>query len=86
MLAVEVLSPSSGIRDATLKKAVYERLGVGSYWLVNPDRIQPVLTVFELDGGVYRQVSHVVGDEPFEAQHPFPVRVVPTDLVAGLRP
>src|SRR5256885_7670358 len=33
VLAVEVISPTSGIRDATLKKAVYARLGVPSYWL-----------------------------------------------------
>ena len=86
VLAVEVISPSSGIRDATLKKAVYERLGVPSYWLVRPDRTEPALTVFELDGSAYHQVAHVVGDVPFEAQQPFPVRVVPADLVAGLRP
>lgn len=86
LLAVEVVSPTSGLSDATLKKAVYERLGVESYWLVHPDRAQPALTVFELDGDEYRQVAHVVGDEPFEAQQPFPVRVVPADLVAGLRP
>jgi len=85
-LVVEVISPSTGIRDATLKKAVYERLGVESYWLVNPDRAQPTVTVFELDGGEYRQVAHVIGAEAFEAQRPFPVRVVPADLVAGLHP
>jgi len=86
VLAVEVVSPSSGIRDATLKKAVYARMGVPSYWLVDPDQDRPALTVFELGGAEYRQVAHVVGGEPFEAQQPFPVQVVPADLVAGLRP
>lgn len=86
MLAVEVISPTSGLRDANLKKAVYARMGVPSFWLVLPDLDQPALTVFELEAGEYRQVAHVVGDEPFEAQQPFPVRVVPADLVAGLRP
>jgi Uma2 family endonuclease len=86
VLAVEVLSPSSGIRDATLKKAVYERLGVDSYWLVRPDRNEPALTAFELDGSEYRQVAHVVGGEAFASQRPFPVRVVPAQLVVGLRP
>ena len=86
VLAVEVISPTSGIRDASLKKAVYARMGVQSYWLVLPDLDQPALTVFEPDGDEYRQVAHVVGAEAFEAQRPFPVRVIPTDLVAGLSP
>ena len=86
VLAVEVISPTSGIRDASLKKAVYARMGVPSYWLVDPNVQQPSLTVFELDGAEYRQVAHVVGDEAFAAEHPYPVRVGPADLVAGLRP
>ena len=52
----------------------------------SPDRSQPTVTVFELDDAEYRQVAHVVGAEAFEAQRPFPVRVIPTDLVAGLSP
>jgi Uma2 family endonuclease len=86
VLAVEVISPTSGIRDASLKKAVYARMGVPSYWLVDPNLQLPALTVFELDGAEYRQVAHVVGGEAFDAVRPFPVRVVLADLVAGLRP
>jgi len=33
---------------------------------------QPRSTVFEWDGGEYRQVAHVIGAEAFEAQRPFP--------------
>ncbi len=86
LLAVEVISPTSGLRDANLKKAVYARMGVPSFWLVLPDLHRPALTAFELDGDEYRQVAHVVGAEAFEAQRPFPVRVVPDDLVVGLHP
>lgn len=86
LLAVEVISPTSEMTDSTLMKAAYARLGVASFWLVLPDRERPVLTAFELEGAEYRQVGHVAGDEAFEATRPFPVRVVPSELVAGLRP
>ncbi len=86
VLAVEVISPTSCLRDASLKKAVYARLGSASFWLVDPARDRPSLTVFELAGGAYREVACVAGDEAWTATQPFPVRVVPADLVRGLRP
>lgn len=86
LLAVEVFSPTSRLKDANLKSAVYARLGVASLWLIDPDPDQPTLTVFELAGGEYRQSARVIGTEAFDAERPFQVRVVPDDLVAGLRP
>ena len=87
VLAVEVISPTSRLRDAHLKKAVYARLGsAASFWLVDPARNKPTLTVFELAGGAYRKVACVAGDEAWTATRPFPVRVVPSDLVRGLQP
>ena len=41
VLAVEVISPTSRLRDAHLKKAVYARLGAPSFWLVDPARDKP---------------------------------------------
>jgi Uma2 family endonuclease len=86
LLAVEVISPTSRLRDASLKKAVYARLGTPSYWLVDPNPDKPSLTVFELSGREYTEAGHVTGDQPWDATRPFPVRVVPADLVRGLRP
>ena len=86
VLAVEVISPTSRLKDANLKKAVYARLGVESFWLIDPDPDQPALTVFELGAHEYGQVAYIVGGEAFEAERPFSVRIVPADLVAGLRP
>lgn len=83
VLAVEVLSPSTALNDLNTKKAAYERLGVPSYWVVDPQ--QPGLTVFELaDDGRYLQVAEVKGEDAFEAERPFPVRIVPAELLGTL--
>jgi len=83
VLAVEVLSPSTAIHDLNTKKAVYERLGVASYWVIDP--VEPALTVFELDvEGRYQQVAKAAGDEPFDAERPFPVRIVSRELLGRL--
>ena len=86
LLAVEVLSHSTRLKDRNLKKAHYERIGVASYWILDP--AEPgALTAFELDGdGRYRQVAHVEGDEEFVATRPFRITVVPARLLDGLRP
>lgn len=86
LLAVEVLSRSTWLKDLNLKKAYYERIGVASYWVLDPTE-PGALTVFELDdAGRYQEVAHVVGDEEFPAQRPFAVPVVPARLLDGLRP
>ncbi|WP_328458845.1 MULTISPECIES: Uma2 family endonuclease [unclassified Amycolatopsis] len=83
VLAVEVLSPSTAIHDLNTKKAIYERLGTHSYWVIDP--AEPALTVFELDvDGNYQQVAKAAGDEVFEAERPFPVRIVPRELLGRL--
>jgi Uma2 family endonuclease len=74
------------MRDLNLKKAAYERFGVPSYWVIDPDLDRPSLRVFELTGGVYAEVAHVTADQEFRAEHPFDVRIVPAGLVAKLRP
>jgi Uma2 family endonuclease len=82
LLAVEVLTPTCTIKDFHLKKALYERLGTVSYWVIDP--IDPTLTVFELDAhGQYQQVAEVEGDDAFETTQPFPVRIVPSELLEG---
>jgi Uma2 family endonuclease len=85
LLVAEVLSPDSALRDLNLKKAAYERFGIPSYWVVDPDLDKPSLRVFELSDGRYREVAHVIGDVPFRAERPFPVEVVPGRLVDELR-
>ncbi|RZQ60402.1 Uma2 family endonuclease [Amycolatopsis suaedae] len=83
VLAVEVLSPSTAIHDLNTKKAVYERIGTASYWVIDPE--EPAVTVFELDDtGRYTQTAKAAGGEPLEVTRPFPVRLVPNDLLGRL--
>lgn len=82
LLVVEVASRSSRRIDRTLKRAVYEEMGIPSYWLVDMLGPQPVLAVLELrPDGRYAEVAVVRGEEAFAAQRPFPVRVVPQALL-----
>ncbi len=78
-LAVEVISPAGLVRDLNIKKHAYERFGVPNYWVIDP--AEPSLIAFELDNGRYQMVASVAGDEPFEATRPFPVRIVPSELL-----
>jgi len=87
LLAVEVASPSTVLVDRNLKRATYERFGIPSYWLLDPDPDSPRLTVLELDAtGHYVEVASIAGDEEFTAERPFGVTVVPADLVRALHP
>jgi Uma2 family endonuclease len=84
VLAVEVLSPSSRLIDTHVKRARFERAGTSAFWIVDPVARpeEARLVASHLDaGGRYREVATVRGDEAFEATVPFPVTVVPADLV-----
>jgi Uma2 family endonuclease len=86
LLAVEIQSPSTALFDLNTKRAVYERFSIESYWVVVPDRDQPELIAFDLRDGRYERIARVQGRQPFRAQRPFPVEVVPARLVADLLP
>lgn len=81
VLAVEVLSPGTRRIDLGTKRLTYEAAGVPAYWLVDPDG--PSLTVLHLQEGRYVEQTVVSGDQPYEAEFPFPVTVVPARLIEG---
>ncbi len=47
-LIVEILSPSSALRDMKEKLSLYERVGVREYWIVHP--VERTVMVFLLSG------------------------------------
>jgi Uma2 family endonuclease len=82
-LAIEVASPSTASYDRNRKKAVYADFGIPAYWIVVPDPDQPAITAFTLAGGVYADDGRAQGEERFARRSPFPVEIVPADLVSG---
>lgn len=79
LLAVEILSPSTRVIDLNVKKERYERGGVASYWVVDPD--VPRLIAWELQGGAYVEVADVGGADEWTATRPFAVTITPAALV-----
>jgi Uma2 family endonuclease len=77
-LVVEVVSPTSALRDTETKRALYARAGVPAYWIIVPDLTEPTISLAELvldDGeGRYRYATHYTTDV-FETQVPWPVRI-----------
>jgi Uma2 family endonuclease len=74
-----VLSPSTRRVDLLLKRDRLQAAGVPSYWLADPEHA--TVTVLELREGVYVEVANLQGDEAFEVSEPFPVRLVPAELL-----
>jgi Uma2 family endonuclease len=84
LLVVEIRSPSTAIIDLNRKKTAYERFNVPSYWIVNPDPVQPEMTVFELRDGRY--VTVAVTTAQLTVERPFSVTIIPAQLTSRLRP
>ena len=79
LLSIEVLSPSTRRFDQLVKRDRLQASGVGAYWLVDPD--EPAITVLELVNGVLVEKQRVSGDERLEVSVPFPVALVPNELL-----
>jgi Uma2 family endonuclease len=80
VLVVEVRSPSTARVDQLVKREVYERAGVASYWLVDP--LTPAVTVLELAAGTYAERGRVTGDQTLEVTQPFPAALKPSSWLS----
>lgn len=80
LLAVEVLSPSTRNVDLVLKRAAYAGGGVESYWVVDPT--EPSIRSLRLEGTEYVEEAIVAGDDTFTTDKPFPVTIVPGQLLS----
>jgi Uma2 family endonuclease len=64
-LVVEILSESTGRRDKTIKKALYERFGVKEYWLADP--MYRTMEQFVLTGDGYRLAATLTEQDVLRA-------------------
>jgi Uma2 family endonuclease len=60
-LVIEILSPSTGERDRTIKKKLYARAGVMEYWLVDPE--SKTIEVLKLSEAGFERVALYKRDE-----------------------
>lgn len=74
-LAIEILSPSTRRRDQVIKRRLYERVGVGEYWIVDP-KLKAV-TVLRLAAGSYQVSELTLADGAVLASPLFPGLTVP---------
>lgn len=84
VMVAEVASPSTRLHDRNTKQAHYARLGVPSYWVLDP-RAPGELEVLELVDGRYRPRARAIGDDTVTVERPFAVAVSPARLLDGLR-
>jgi Uma2 family endonuclease len=76
-LVVEVVSPSSALRDTETKRALYARAGVPAYWIVVADEDKETIALAELRLGAdatYEFVTHYTTGV-FTTAHPWPVTI-----------
>ena len=78
VLAIEVLSPNKPEHDLVRKFGGYARFGVPHYWIVNP--VGETLFAYRLQEGRYVEAGQAEGEELFEVDDPFPVRLRPAAL------
>ncbi|CAM3697174.1 Uma2 family endonuclease [Nocardiopsis rhodophaea] len=82
LLAVEIVSPESVLRDNHTKRREYAEFGIESYWIINPAPEKTGLVELRLENGAYTEIAQIYGEEVFETDTPFPIKLVPHWLTA----
>ncbi|MFI7613366.1 Uma2 family endonuclease [Nonomuraea terrae] len=82
LLAVEVVSPGTQVRDRATKTQAAAAAGIPAYWRLELDE-GPTLYAYELDGDSYRgPVAHKPGNTA-RFTSAYPVSFDPADLIDG---
>ena len=67
LLVVEVLSMATALKDTTTKFDLYEREGVPTYIIIDPDKEKA--EIFELHEGKYRRVQKIEHEGIYRFAH-----------------
>lgn len=66
-LLVEILSQSTGRKDKTIKKAMFEQFGVKEYWIIEPE--YRTVDQFILMDGKYQLIATLADDQWLTSPH-----------------
>jgi len=77
-LVVEIVSPTTSRNDRVTKAQIYARHAVPAYWIVDPE--QESVEIYLLEGGGYRLVATLHGDNPQPAPPFEGLRLTPSSL------
>ena len=78
-LVVEVVSSGTARIDRMIKFSRYAEGGIGQDWIVDPQ--VPSIKVYDLVDQAYALVAEGAGPDPVSLTAPFPVTIVPRELV-----
>ncbi|WP_409236949.1 Uma2 family endonuclease [Streptomyces sp. PA5.6] len=73
ILAIEVVSPDSELRDREVKPRKYAKAGVPHFWRVENDHGRPVVYVFELEPVSRQYAPTGIFHEDLKVSVPFPI-------------
>jgi Uma2 family endonuclease len=79
-LAVEIVSPSTKLRDRALKTETYAAAGIPTYWRIELDE-GPTVYVHELDGESYPTPTAYKAGTVASLTTPYPLTFDPGDLI-----
>jgi Uma2 family endonuclease len=79
VLVVEVVSRSSVTHDRVTKRALYARMGIEHYWIV--EQVPGLrVTALRLEGEEYVEQASAAGEDLLEVSEPFSLVLRPADL------
>ncbi|MBB4929402.1 Uma2 family endonuclease [Lipingzhangella halophila] len=80
LLAVEVVSPDSMVRDRERKPQIYAQAGIPHFWRVENDGGEPKVYVYELDPATRTYVARGIHEDRLKVSSPFEIDIDLTEM------
>ncbi|RNL83836.1 Uma2 family endonuclease [Halostreptopolyspora alba] len=80
VLAVEVVSPDSAVRDRERKPQLYAQAGIPHFWRVENDGGEPKVYVYELDPATRAYVATGIHHNRLKLDRPFDIDIDLTEI------